>query len=431
MEVKVNIIDTLFTTIPKNTVVASYTIDEDSVDLTMLNDQYSFNTTNKTILTSSNVTSNNLKAINFTARNWVSGEQVEINDMYPRVVSKLQNKFNKPNTIYKVTKDLDLNHCVLTIPEGCTLQFDGGTISNGSLSGNFTKIIADSSTVIFGQQIHIEGSWDIADIYDEWFWFDTDPSYISNDTIKNILALSNDSINNTIHFDASRTYYFKHVYEGRANLGDDVRPDYWKLETEEYSFLRIFTGLTSNTHLIINNTLQMLPTNQGAYFIFHVIHKDNIEISGTGAINGDAKDHLYTDPFAGIYYYGEWGYGFDFRSCSNIVIRDITIGYCFGDGIGFANYVHEDNTADDACRDARNYFTPTRFALMNSSGKVFISNAKYYEDVLGRDCGYCSLQIIEDTLINIFYLKRSQPNYNYGVVSRRIPVKTLTNLIFY
>lgn len=351
MEVKVNIIDTLFTTIPKNTVVASYTIDEDSVDLTMLNDQYSFNTTNKTILTSSNVTSNNLKAINFTARNWVSGEQVEINDMYPRVVSKLQNKFNKPNTIYKVTKDLDLNHCVLTIPEGCTLQFDGGSISNGSLSGNFTKIIADSSTVIFGQQIHIEGSWDIADIYDEWFWFDTDPSYISNDTIKNILALSNDSINNTIHFDASRTYYFKHVYEGRANLGDDVRPDYWKLETEEYSFLRIFTGLTSNTHLIINNTLQMLPTNQGAYFIFHVIHKDNIEISGTGAINGDAKDHLYTDPFAGIYYYGEWGYGFDFRSCSNIVIRDITIGYCFGDGIGFGNYVHEDNTADDACRD--------------------------------------------------------------------------------
>lgn len=128
MEVKVNIIDTLFTTIPKNTVVASYTIDEDSVDLTMLNDQYSFNTANKTILTSSNVTSNNLKAINFTARNWVSGKQVEINDMYPRVVSKLQNKFNKPNTIYKVTKDLDLNHCVLTIPEGCTLQFDGGTI---------------------------------------------------------------------------------------------------------------------------------------------------------------------------------------------------------------------------------------------------------------------------------------------------------------
>lgn len=348
MEVKVNIIDTLFTTIPKNTVVASYTIDEDSVDLTMLNDQYSFNTTNKTILTSSNVTSNNLKAINFTARNWVSGEQVEINDMYPRVVSKLQNKFNKPNTIYKVTKDLDLNHCVLTIPKGCTLQFDGGTISNGSLSGNFTKIIADSSTVIFGQWIHIEGSWDIADIYDEWFWFDADPSYISNDTIKNILALSNDSINNTIHFDANRTYYFELPYKGRANLGDDVRPDYWKLNTPDYDFLRIFTGVTSNTHLIVNNTLQMLPTNQGAYFIFHIENKENIMVSGTGTINGDAKDHLYTDPFAGTDYYGEWGHVLNFRSCNNVVVRDITIGYAFGDGIALGNAAYNNNGVKEA-----------------------------------------------------------------------------------
>lgn len=348
MEVKVNIIDTLFTTIPKNTVVASYTIDEDSVDLTMLNDQYSFNTANKTILTSSNVTSNNLKAINFTVRNWVSGEQVEINDMYPRVVSKLQNKFNKPNTIYKVTKDLDLNHCVLTIPEGCTLQFDGGSISNGSLSGNFTKIIADSSTVIFGQQIHIEGSWDIADIYDEWFWFDTDPSYISNDTIKNILALSNDSINNTIHFDANRTYYFELPYKGKTNLGDDVRPNYWLLNTSDYDFLRIFTGFTSNTHLIVNNTIQMLPTNQGAYFIFHIENKENITISGTGAINGDAKDHLYTDPFAGTDYYGEWGHVLNFRSCNNVVVRDITIGYAFGDGIALGNAAYNNNGVKEA-----------------------------------------------------------------------------------
>lgn len=348
MEVKVNIIDTLFTTIPKDTVVASYTVDEDNVQVNMASKLYYVNEPNRTIHANKNINSNNIEAINFTVRNWVSGEQVEINDMYPRVVSKLQNKFNKPNTIYKVTKDLDLNHCVLTIPEGCTLQFDGGTISNGSLSGNFTKIITDSSTVIFGQQIHIEGSWDIADIYDEWFWFDTDPSYISNDTIKNILALSNDSINNTIHFDANRTYYFELPYKGRANLGDDVRPDYWKLNTPDYDFLRIFTGVTSNTHLIVNNTLQMLPTNQGAYFIFQIENKENITISGTGAINGDAKDHLYTDPFAGTDYYGEWGHVLNFRSCNNVVVRDITIGYAFGDGIALGNAAYNNNGVKEA-----------------------------------------------------------------------------------
>lgn len=348
MEVKVNIIDTLFTTIPKDTVVASYTVDEDNVQVNMASKLYYINEPNKTIHANKNINSNNIEAINFTVRNWVSGEQVEINDMYPRVVSKLQNKFNKPNTIYKVTKDLDLNHCVLTIPEGCALQFDGGTISNGSLFGNFTKIIADSSTVIFGQQIHIEGSWDIADIYDEWFWFDTDPSYISNDTIKNILALSNDSINNTIHFDANRTYYFELPYKGKTNLGDDVRPNYWLLNTSDYDFLRIFTGFTSNTHLIVNNTIQMLPTNQGAYFIFHIENKENITISGTGAINGDAKDHLYTDPFAGTDYYGEWGHVLNFRSCNNVVVRDITIGYAFGDGIALGNAAYNNNGVKEA-----------------------------------------------------------------------------------
>lgn len=169
MEVKVNIIDTLFTTIPKNTVVASYTIDEDSVDLTMLNDQYSFNTANKTILTSSNVTSNNLKAINFTARNWVSGEQVEINDMYPRVVSKLQNKFNKPNVIYKITKDYDLNHCILTIPEGCTLQFEGGSLDNGILQGTNTNIENKSNSYIFKSNLFTLGGLTLEELDIRWF----------------------------------------------------------------------------------------------------------------------------------------------------------------------------------------------------------------------------------------------------------------------
>ena len=153
---------------------------------------------------------------------------------------------------------------------------------------------------------------------------------------------------NTIHFDADRTYYFENTYKGKTNLGDDVRPNYWLLNTPDYDFLRIFTGFTSNTHLIVNNTIQMLPTNQGAYFIFHIENKENITISGTGAINGDAKDHLYTDPFAGTNYYGEWGHVLNFRSCNNVVVRDITIGYAFGDGIALGNAAYNNNGVKEA-----------------------------------------------------------------------------------
>lgn len=253
-----------------------------------------------------------------------------------------QSMINMPNNIYKIRYDFDLNGATINLPANSVLQFVGGSIKNGTLNGNNTVIEADSNAIIFDSVV-IESTWNVEHIYDSWFAFNTSPSYISNQIITNILALSNDNVYNTIHFDADRTYYFELPYKGKANLGDDVRPDYWKLNTEEYAFLRIFTNFTSNTHLIVNNTIQMLPTNQGAYFIFHIEGKSNIEISGTGTINADAKDHLYTDPFAGTNYYGEWGHIFNFRSCDNIVIRDITVGYAFGDALAFSNIAYNNN----------------------------------------------------------------------------------------
>lgn len=248
-----------------------------------------------------------------------------------------QRMMSCPNTVYVITYDYSLRGQEITVPDNCVLEFEGGKIDYGIIVGNNTKIISSDKNVIFGLGITISGNWNITDIYDGWFSFNNSEKFISNDIIKNILALGNDNVNNTIHFEADRTYYFELPYKGRANLGDDVRPDYWKLNTEEYAFLRIFTGITSNTHLIFNNTLQMIPTNQGAYYIFHIESKENIQISGVGSINGDAKDHLYTDPFAGQTYYGEWGHIFNIRSCNNIVIKDVTLAYAFGDAIGLGN----------------------------------------------------------------------------------------------
>lgn len=254
-----------------------------------------------------------------------------------------QVNINKPNTVYIIRYDFCLSGATITLPKNSTLKFEGGSIDNGTIIGNNSSIVSDIDKTILGKDLVIEGTWNIEHIYDRWFAFDSSADFLSNQIITNILALSNDNVYNTIHFDADRTYYFELPYKGKANLGDDVRPDYWKLNTEEYAFLRIFTNFTSNTHLIVNNTIQMLPTNQGAYFVFHIEGKSNIEISGTGTINADAKDHLYTDPFAGTDYYGEWGHVFNFRSCDNIVIRDITVGYAFGDALAFSNIAYNNN----------------------------------------------------------------------------------------
>ena len=298
--------------------------------------------------------SNGTSVLKFKDRDYVEGTFNGLGEVILRknqvgIINLLEQvNINKPNTVYVVRYDFCLGGATITLPKNSTLKFEGGSIDNGTIVGNNSCIISDIDKTILGKDLVIEGTWNIEHIYDKWFAFDSSANFLSNQIITNILALSNDNVYNTIHFDADRTYYFENTYKGKTNLGDDVRPNYWLLNTPDYDFLRIFTGFTSNTHLIVNNTIQMLPTNQGAYFIFHIENKENITISGTGAINGDAKDHLYTDPFAGTDYYGEWGHVLNFRSCNNVVVRDITIGYAFGDGIALGNAAYNNSGVKEA-----------------------------------------------------------------------------------
>lgn len=298
--------------------------------------------------------SNGTSVLKFKDRDYIEGTFNGLGEVILRknqvgIINLLeQANINKPNTVYVVRYDFCLGGATITLPKNSTLKFEGGSIDNGTIVGNNSCIISDIDKTILGKDLVIEGTWNIEHIYDKWFAFDSSADFLSNQIITNILALSNDNVYNTIHFDADRTYYFENTYKGKTNLGDDVRPNYWLLNTPDYDFLRIFTGFTSNTHLIVNNTIQMLPTNQGAYFIFHIENKENITISGTGAINGDAKDHLYTDPFAGTNYYGEWGHVLNFRSCNNVVVRDITIGYAFGDGIALGNAAYNNSGVKEA-----------------------------------------------------------------------------------
>ena len=80
----------------------------------------------------------------------------------------IQDKFNKPNVIYKITKDIDLDGGTLTIPVGCTLDFQGGSFTNGTIVGNNTKIKAGLQK-IFNMNITLNGTWAVPESYPEWF----------------------------------------------------------------------------------------------------------------------------------------------------------------------------------------------------------------------------------------------------------------------
>lgn len=83
-----------------------------------------------------------------------------------------QEMINKTNTIYEVRYDFDLNGAEITIPNNCTLQFEGGNLSNGTIIGNNTKIIANKEIQIFEfdrNRYYIGGSWKINKWYCSWF----------------------------------------------------------------------------------------------------------------------------------------------------------------------------------------------------------------------------------------------------------------------
>lgn len=78
-----------------------------------------------------------------------------------------QNMINQPNTIYEIRYDYTLDNKKITIPEGCILKFKGGSLSNGTVYGNSTKIINSINTIFFN--IVLKNTF-IDNCYSSWFY---------------------------------------------------------------------------------------------------------------------------------------------------------------------------------------------------------------------------------------------------------------------
>lgn len=71
-------------------------------------------------------------------------------------------------TIFEIRYDYDLGGGSVTIPDGCTLKFDGGSVKNGSVVGSDTEIVAGQDK-IFGLDVTLSGTWNVNTIYSKWW----------------------------------------------------------------------------------------------------------------------------------------------------------------------------------------------------------------------------------------------------------------------
>lgn len=190
------------------------------------------------------------------------------------------------------TFEFKIEHYVKA-PSNSILMFCGGSLKNGRIEGNNTKIIA-AKTAIF-DNITIGGTWNVPEITSAWFADAT-----SNNKLKEVFALQDDNVLNTIVVEEGN-YTLSATYSG-----DSILP------------------LKSNLNLIINGNLNLQTNNYDSYFILHIIGKDHINISGSGSIVGDKSTHIGTT--------GQWGHGIYVQG-NFVNIEGLTIKECWGDAI--------------------------------------------------------------------------------------------------
>lgn len=256
---------------------------------------------------------------------------------------------NKPtNTFYHafwkisegkavVEKDIDLRGIVCTLPKGMLLTFKGGVIRNGTLIGNNTKL--DWRGGVIFDNVKIEGTWSVQKISTEMF---TELSY--NNGLKNLFALASSSVMNSIVIEKG-----KYIVSATKNDNKCLI-------------------VPSNTHLIVNGEINMMPNNFQHYSVFYV-KGENIKIHGKGIIVGDKFSHTGTE--------GEWGMGIRMNQAQNVSISGLTIKDCWGDCIyvgGRSKNINIENcTLDNGRRQGisvtkADYVTIRRCSISNVGG---------------------------------------------------------------
>jgi len=84
-------------------------------------------------------------ASNFQSKGYVILRKnlVTVNGIVKNILT--QSMINKANTIYEIRYDFDLNGNTINIPKNCTLKFEGGSLSNGTMDFNNTKIYSSTN----------------------------------------------------------------------------------------------------------------------------------------------------------------------------------------------------------------------------------------------------------------------------------------------
>lgn len=200
----------------------------------------------------------------------------------------------KEGKITVIKNVVDMKGGELTLPKNVILKFEkGGRLKNGKVIAANTSISGYKQEIF--ENVKIDGQWNVPYINTDMF-----KDILSLNSLQNVFALASDSVDNVITIPEG-----DYVVEAIRNN-------------------QTILGVPSNTEVVVNGTITMLPNNFTNYYIFE-LKGENIRLHGKGEIIGDKYTHTGTT--------GEWGMGVLLTSCKNVDVCDITIKDCWGDCI--------------------------------------------------------------------------------------------------
>lgn len=101
-----------------------------------------------------------------------TGSTGSTGNIVPILYAKEQALFNKQNVTYTITRDINLAGGAIVMPYNCTLDFKGGSLYNGVIVGNDTRIIAGIESIFAdtasGIASELRGTWAVDEGYPEW-----------------------------------------------------------------------------------------------------------------------------------------------------------------------------------------------------------------------------------------------------------------------
>lgn len=198
------------------------------------------------------------------------------------------------NTIYEIRYGFNLGTEAVAIPENCVLKFIGGKIENGTLVGNGTMI--DAPKVPIFNSVAISGTWNVNFIHSEWL-----EDGASTNSLVQLFNLTDANIDNTVY-----------IGNGTYNLASSTAKD--------------ILVLKSNTTVVLTGTIQLEAGNIDKVRIFGTaVGASNVRITGGGNIIGDKMITSMT--------VGEKKHGIMLNDSTDVIIENINIRNCFGDGI--------------------------------------------------------------------------------------------------